>query len=184
MPESLTHAELEELLPAAALDILDGNELLEVTTHTRDCAQCALQLESYREAVAGLGNALPQWPLDPARSARLRARVLARAAGKDPVRRDVVAPARAKDPAGGWAGWAGWAVAAGLSGVLLVHHSVHRPVAYGWLIAGILTLILLAVVLQLQRQRARISALQDQVADLTANSSPPRESSGSASPLR
>src|SRR4051794_39853057 len=107
MPESLTHAELEQLLPAAALEILEGTELLGVTAHVRECAQCALQLQSYREAVAGLTSVLPQRPLDPTRSARLRARVLARAAGKRAVPVEhAPSSASTKDSGGGWAGWA------------------------------------------------------------------------------
>ncbi|HEY4647605.1 MAG TPA: hypothetical protein VIG95_00810 [Gemmatimonadales bacterium] len=186
MSEPQSHAELEQLLPAAALEVLEGSELLEVTAHVRECAQCALQLQSYREVVADLATALPQRALDPERSARLRAQLLARAIGKPAVPfQHAAAPARsAKDSVGGWAGWAGWAVAAGLSGVLFIHHSVHRPLAYGWLVAGILTLILLAVVLQLRRQRARISALQDQVADSIGSSSSPGVSSRSAPPRR
>src|SRR5215210_7910727 len=155
MSDVLSHAELEQLLPAAALEVLEGNELLEVTTHARECTRCARQLESYREVVASLATALPQRPLDPARSAGLRTRVLARAAGRGGVPFEH-APAPVRKPGSawwvGWAGWAGWAVAAGLSGLLLVHHSVHRPLAYGWLAAGILSLILLALVLHLGRQ--------------------------------
>jgi hypothetical protein len=174
MAETLSHAELEQLLPAAALELLEGNELLEVTAHARECAQCALQLQSYREVVAGLASTLPYRPLDPARSARLRARVLARAAGKSTVLGGSAPGSTSKKlPAGWWAGSTGWAVAAGLAGLLLVHHSVHRPLAYGWLASGILTLVLLALLLYVGRQRARLSALEVRLEVLTGEASPP-----------
>jgi hypothetical protein len=58
----------------------------------------------------------------------------------------------------------GWMVAAGLAGLLLVHHSVHRPVDYGWLIAGILTLLVLALAVYALKQRARLTALRNRPA--------------------
>jgi hypothetical protein len=47
-----------------------------------------------------------------------------------------------------------------------VHHSVHRPVDYGWFAAGLLTLVLLAIAIYGRVQRARTVALEDRLAAL------------------
>jgi len=54
-----------------------------------------------------------------------------------------------------------------MAGVLLVHHSVHRPVAYGWLVAGALALVLLALGVYVRIQRARVRALEERLRSLT-----------------
>jgi hypothetical protein len=54
-------------------------------------------------------------------------------------------------------------VAAGLAGLLLVHHSVHRPVAYGWLAAGLLTFIVIALGVYVRVQQTRLARLRDQL---------------------
>jgi hypothetical protein len=51
-------------------------------------------------------------------------------------------------------------VAAGLAGVLLVHHGFHRPLAYGWVVAGLLAIILVGVVVYALAQRARVAELE------------------------
>jgi anti-sigma factor RsiW len=157
MSQTLTHDQLEELLPAAALEILEGDELVQVTAHLPQCPDCARLLASHREVVANLAAALPEQPFHPARSAELRARLLARtrtgraaAVSLSASRRS---PARVTR-------WAGWAVAAGLVGVLAVHHSIHQPVAYGWLAAGVLALVVLALGAYLWTQHGRLAALR------------------------
>jgi hypothetical protein len=161
MKETLSHDQLEQLLPAAALEILEGNELLSLTSHLQECSTCARLLQSYREILASVATGLPEQPFPPARSARVRARLLAR------VGRGASLPAMGgsrtrRSP--GWVDrWAGWAVAAAMAGVLLVHHSVHRPVAYGWLVAGVLTLLLLGLGVYTRIQRARLRGLQQQL---------------------
>ena len=52
------------------------------------------------------------------------------------------------------------------SAVLLVHHSVHRPLDYGWLASGALLAILIAVGIYAAVQRRRTSALEDRIVDL------------------
>ena len=51
-------------------------------------------------------------------------------------------------------------VAAGLAGILLVHHSVHRPLDYGWLAAAFLGVVLLAVGVDARVQRNRLVELE------------------------
>jgi hypothetical protein len=162
--DETVHSSIEALLPAAALEMLDGEELVTVTAHLEDCAKCARSLQSYREVVAGLAGALPEQPFHPSRSSRLRARLLART-GRVPAEA-AARPNRKRGGSGMDRGWAGWAVAAGLAGVLIVHHAVHRPVAYGWLVAGILTLLLVLVAIYFRLQRARVRGMHEQLSEL------------------
>jgi hypothetical protein len=159
MKETLTHEQLEQLLPAAALEILEGDELLGVSAHVQQCANCERLLEAYREALATIATTLPEQPFQLARSDKVRANLLGRTRrGLTPPSDTGTRPRRAS----GWIDrWAGWAVAAAMAGVLLVHHSVHRPVAYGWLVAGVLMLVLLGLGVYVRIQRARLRALQD-----------------------
>ena len=175
MTDIMRHDQIEQLLPAAALEILEGDELLQVRSHVRDCTGCARLLDSYREAVAGIATSLPERPLQPARSVRVRARLVARAA-RQMAASTPVAPRAARS----WMidRWAGWAVAAGLAGILLIHHAVHRPLDYGWLVAGGLVLLALALTVYIRVQRARVSALEERLSSLSlpeaeeANSGP------------
>ena len=162
MNQGLEHEEMQEMLPAAALEILEGAELQRVLAHARSCADCGPLLEEYREVTAALSLKLPEASLlDPDRSAVLRARLLAKARGN---RRAVLpGPRRAVTLI---YRWSGWMVAASLASVLLVHHSVHRPLDYGWLATGALLAILIAVGIYAHVQRGRAAALQARVADL------------------
>jgi Putative zinc-finger len=160
--ESLTHSEVEQLLPAAALEILDGEELARLAAHLEDCTDCTRLLDAYREVVAGLAGTLPEQPFHPARSERLRGRLLART-GRIPIA-DV--PERRRRSPAAADRWIGWVVAAGLAGVLMVHHSFHRPVAYGWLAAGLLMLLLLGLGVYVRVQRTRLANLEDRLASL------------------
>lgn len=148
------HEEVQEMLAAAALGTLERAELQRVLAHTGDCAECARLLQEYRDAAAGLALGLPPQPLQPLRSARVRARLLAR------VRAD-----RGRGAKYSWRGdrWVGWMVAAGLAGVLLVHHSVHRTLDYGWLAAGLLAIALVAVIVYARGQRRQAATLGDSV---------------------
>jgi hypothetical protein len=145
---------LEQLLPAAALEILEGDDLVQVTAHVRDCADCARLLASYREVVATVAINLPEQPLQPARSAALRARLLGRA-GREPAGSPPATQRRS-----GWRDrWVGWAVAAGLACILLIHHSIHRPIAYGWLAAGVLAIVVVALAVYIRIQGNRLRAM-------------------------
>jgi hypothetical protein len=162
MNPGLQHEEIQEMLPAAALEILEGAELQRVMAHASGCAECGPLLEEYRQVTAALSLQLPQaGQLDPDRSAVLRARLLAKARGD---RRGVLpGPRRA---AASVYRWGGWLVAASLASVLLVHHSIHQTLDYGWLAAGVLTFLLVGVGLYALVQRNRAAALRDRVVDL------------------
>ena len=159
------HDELQEMLPAAALQILEPAELEQVLAHVRICRDCTKLLQEYREATAAFWLQLSPRQLDPARSRAVRARLMARARtdqSVQPVDRDFAAQL----PSSGRATtliyrWSGWMVAAGLAGVLLVHHSVHRPLDHGWLAAGVLVVLLIGLGIYARVQRSRVAELED-----------------------
>ena len=180
MSISPSHEEFQEMLPAAALEILDRADLDRVQSHVQQCPECAGLLEEYQEVTAGLGLLLPHRDIDPARAASLRARLMARA------RRDLqakvpdpkLAPvAHARARAFLASRWTGWTVAAALAGVLLMHHAVHRPLDYGWLAAGALAVILVSLGLYTSVQRGQLSALQKQLATFQRQETPPEDPS-------
>ncbi len=148
------HEEVQELLAAAALEIIDGVELQQALTHVSGCSECAQLLDQYRKVVATLALQLPSQPVDPDRAAALRARLLAR-----------VQAGHRLQPVSWMERYSGWMVAAGLAGVLLVHHSVHRPLDYGWLAAGVLTLVLVLLGGYARALRSRLAARRDRLAD-------------------
>ena len=75
----LTHEQAMELLPEAALDALSADEQAAVMAHAANCAECAQALAALRDATAQLAYAVPSVPDEPARRARARTRLLARA---------------------------------------------------------------------------------------------------------
>lgn len=166
MNRAPTHEQVRDMLPAAALEILDPTEFQQVLVHTDDCAPCAQLLGEYREVAAALATLLPREELVPARSASLRNRLMARVQAEprqwaDDPRRGMVVPSAPRTLI--MARWAGWAVAAGLGGVLLMHHSVHRPLAYGWLVAGVLTVVVVALAVYALIQRRQVSVLRERL---------------------
>lgn len=74
------HEELYDALAAEAVDALDGEERERLLEHLAGCASCSAELESLRASAALLAYCAPPGPMDPARSGRVRARLLARAA--------------------------------------------------------------------------------------------------------
>ncbi|HEU4880788.1 MAG TPA: anti-sigma factor [Longimicrobium sp.] len=74
------HEELYDALAAEAVDALDGEERERLLEHLAGCASCSAELESLRAAAALLAYSAAPRPMDPARSDRVRARLLARAA--------------------------------------------------------------------------------------------------------
>ena len=161
----LNHDELREMLPGAALEILDATELQLVREHAGTCLECAGLLRDYRNVAASLPLTVPRQPLDPSRSAALRSRLLTRASGGEGL------PGARRRLWGDR--WSGWLVAAGLAGVLLIHHGIHRPLAYGWVLAGVLALLLVAVVVYARVQRNRAAALRDRLATLERQTTRP-----------
>ena len=118
--------------------------------HVQGCVECSAELEEYRAAAGELALLLPEARMSDIGRTSVRRRLLARArAGNHPR------------PAVGWrGGWAGWVVAAGLAGVLLMHHAVHRPVDYGWLAAGGLTVVIVLLGIYAWVQRSRVAVLR------------------------
>jgi anti-sigma factor RsiW len=133
--------------------MLERAEMERVQAHIRGCAECAALLEEYRDAATALALDLPPARMDTARSAALRSRLLARAKAT---------PSRVTRKASSMVyQWSGWMVAAGLASILLVHHSVHRPLDYGWLAAAFLGVVLLAVGIYAWVLRGRVVELED-----------------------
>ena len=57
MAGELTHAEIERLLGAYALDAIDGDEAEQVELHLRDCPRCRAEVSNHREVAALLAHA-------------------------------------------------------------------------------------------------------------------------------
>lgn len=149
------HEELKAMLPAAALEILEMADREQVLAHIADCPECADQLADYRMAAAALGQELPARHLDPAKSQAVRERLMARVrADRSNPRSDSPQTISFIYP------WAGWMVAAGMAGILLTHHSIHRPVDYGWLAAGVLVFLTLGFGIYAWIQRKRVVELE------------------------
>lgn len=94
------HEELYDALAAEAVDALDGEERERLLAHLAGCAQCSAELRSLRESAALLAFAAPVRPMDPARSAGVRARLLAKAA-EDRDSTTAIAPAPPAMPSDG-----------------------------------------------------------------------------------
>lgn len=145
MSLDLSHDEVQAALAAEALDALDPGERERVSEHLAGCAECRAELDSLREAAAFLGHLAPPRPLDAARSGRMRARLLARAAADrdpapaamEPTRADVIQITRAR---GGR--------------------------RMGWLAAAASIALLLGVGAYAGTLRGRVSALESRAADL------------------
>jgi hypothetical protein len=80
MTNAMIHEEFYDALAAEAVDALDGQERERLLEHLAGCASCSAELEALRAAAGLLAFSAPVRPMEPARSAALRARLLARAA--------------------------------------------------------------------------------------------------------
>lgn len=80
MTRAVSHDEAREELGAAALDALPPAEQAAVLAHVAACAECRAELAAYGTVAACLAAAVAAVPVDPARRAQVRARLLARAA--------------------------------------------------------------------------------------------------------
>ena len=147
------HAEVQELLPDAAVEMLDPAEAERVLAHVRNCEECAGLLREYRDAAAVLALQLPARPMSDKRTSAVRSRLLARAGA------DRAIPTTRKASSMIYQ-WSGWMVAAGLAGILLVHHSIHRPLDHGWLVAAALGVVVLALGVYGWVQRGRVAELE------------------------
>jgi anti-sigma-K factor RskA len=78
-PDTL-HDEMRAALAAEALGALDGDERARLLAHLAGCEACRAELARMQESAALLAYAAPAAAMDAQRPARLRARLLARAA--------------------------------------------------------------------------------------------------------
>ncbi len=76
----MTHAEAQEMLAALSLDATSSEERDAILAHVAQCDACARELGELRDAAHSMAQLAPKMPMDPARQARVRAHVLARAA--------------------------------------------------------------------------------------------------------
>jgi anti-sigma-K factor RskA len=120
MSATPTHDELRDSLAAEALGALHGPERDALLAHLAGCEECARELAGMRATAYELAFAVPTVAMDADRSARLRARLVARAAADArpaadpegapvlPLRRPPAVPRRARQM-----GW--WAAAAAIA---------------------------------------------------------------------
>lgn len=76
----MTHPEAQELLAALSLDATSSEERAAILAHVAECDACARELGELRDAAHAMAQLAPAVPMDPARQARVRAHLLARAA--------------------------------------------------------------------------------------------------------
>lgn len=157
MSAAMTHDDVRAALAAEALGALDVAEAQAVRAHLAECEPCREEFASLREAAASLAHTAPPAPMDGARSARLRARLVARAAAD--ARPDAAAsPALATAPT----------PAHEVPGVIPITRAPsRRRFSGGWLAAAAAVLLLLGVGAWAARLRGRYDALREQYASLS-----------------
>jgi anti-sigma-K factor RskA len=156
------HDEVQAALAAEALGALDGPESDAVRAHLEGCEECRRELASLRETAASLAFSVPSAPMDPARSARLRARLVARAAagrgdGADAAVAVVPAPI-------GVSPLAADAPEDATRGVIPIARARPRSALPAWLAAAAAVVLLIGVGVYAARLRGRYAALREQYA--------------------
>ncbi|HET7233890.1 MAG TPA: anti-sigma factor [Longimicrobium sp.] len=167
MSLDMTHEDVQAALAAEALGALDGEEAAAIHAHLAACDECRRELARLEEAAAALAWAAPRVPMDAARSARMRARLLARAAadrGADshtrPPRIDAV-PVTPPTPA------ASRAADVDGEGVIPISRAPSRRGGNaGWLAAAAALLLAIAVGAWAARLKGRYDALGEQYAQV------------------
>jgi hypothetical protein len=137
---------------AVSPDEIDGMLL-----HAEECPVCSAEL---REAAArAILAQSPPVRRDPARAARLRSQVLARATGGGlsavPSMRAVRPRRRSRTLAS-----VGWLASAALSVALLAHHGFHEPLSSGWLVAALFAAVALGLGIYAQAQKRHAAELE------------------------
>ena len=156
-----SHDEVRAALAAEALGALDGEEAEAVHAHLQGCDECRRELESLRETAAALAHAAPQVPMDADRSARLRARLVARAAAD----RGGASASPGAAPATNRIG--GFAAGDDEPGVIPISRArERRGMGGGWLAAAAAVVLLIAVGTYAARMKGRYEALSDEYASL------------------
>lgn len=85
MNNPATHAEAHDLLAAVALDAATNDERDAVLAHVVVCEECTRELGALRDAAQSMARLAPHAPLDPARQARVRRPLMARAGERTAV---------------------------------------------------------------------------------------------------
>ena len=154
MSLDMEHENVQAALAAEALDALDGEEREALHAHLAGCPDCRAELESLRAAASLLAHTAPRVPLDPARSDRLRARLLARAAA-DIRGGEAAAPVVAAPVA-----------AAPETRVIPIASRRHSSLP-AWLAAAASVLIAIGLGAYALSLRGRLSSLEQQTASLS-----------------
>ncbi|SOD03320.1 Putative zinc-finger [bacterium JGI 053] len=154
----MTHDQVQAALAAEALGALDREESDAVREHLEGCDECRRELASLREAAASLAFSVPHAPMDSARSARLRARLVARAAAE---RGDGEADEAPSIPAP-----AVVAPSVRDRDVIPITRAQPRPALPAWLAAAAAVVLLIGVGAYAARLRGRYDALREQYAAL------------------
>lgn len=149
MSLDMEHENVQAALAAEALDALNGEERDELHAHLAGCADCRAELESLRAAASMRAHTAPRVPLDPARSDRLRARLLARAAAD-------VRGGEAASP-----------VAAAPETLVIPIAARRRSAMPAWLAAAASVLIAIGLGAYALSLRGRVSSLEEQTASLS-----------------
>ncbi len=148
----------------AALAALTGPGGDALRAHVGSCAECSRGLAEVQDALLAVLYLPPPRSLDAERSETVRERLLGRAAGAAPAPSHAAAPPPRRPLALLSAG--GWLVAAGLATMLLTHHSFHRPLQFGWIVASALGAALLGAALYLLGERRRSVYLRERLGEL------------------
>lgn len=155
MTAPMTHDEIRDLLAAEAAGALDPAERAALTAHLEGCAECVDELRALADTASLLAYSAPAAELDVDASARMRARLVARAAADR-------APVAAAFPS------------------LLVNATATEPESVipitrarrggwgGWLAAAASLLLLLGIGTYAGRLRARVAELESATAALRA----------------
>jgi hypothetical protein len=154
---------------AASSDEIDG-----MLMHAEECPTCSAELREV--AARAILAQSPAIRMDPARAARLRARVLASTSGGSlsavPSMRAVRPRRRSRTLAS-----VGWLASAGLSVALLAHHGFHEPLSSGWLVAALFAAVALGLGIYAQAQKRHAEELEHRLS--TQDSPHPDDRPGS-----
>jgi len=148
----MSHEEVQAALAAEALGALEGHESQAVRAHLETCEACRRELASLREAAASLAFSVSAAPMDAARSARVRARLLARARAEHedaPPPAAVPTPPPVRD-----------------ADVIPISRARPRSALPAWLAAAAAIVLLLGVGAYAARMRGRYEALRERYASV------------------
>lgn len=145
---------------------VDYTERSRVLDHVAGCPQCRRALDAIEPPVVAVSS---PHALDPAGAAAIRARLIARASSD----RHIARSRRIDLPAA-----SGWLTAAALGTLLLTHHTFHRPVLGGWVVASFLAMLCFGLVLQIFAQRRAMAELRERLAQARAERERVRQEAG------